>query len=127
MTIDVTLEGLAVLIVEDNFFQADDARSILEKAGAAVVGPFASAARAIEAMKRRAPDCAVIDVNLGSGNSFAVIATARALGIPFILTTGYDIKTLPVDLAQAPCLSKPLQASAVVDAVFNACDSRTGP
>ena len=47
MTKRANLRGLRVLIVEDNYFQADDARLILEQAAATVVGPFPGAARAI--------------------------------------------------------------------------------
>ena len=67
------------------------------------------------------PDCALIDVHLGNGTSFELLAALRALGVPFVVTSGYDAATLPADLAQAPYLSKPLQPDSVVDAVISAC------
>src|SRR3546814_2353211 len=40
---DTLLAGCSVLVIEDNFFLAEDARDTLERAGATVLGPVSNA------------------------------------------------------------------------------------
>ena len=119
MSANPCLKGLTVLVMEDNFFMADDARVALEEAGATVMGPFAAPAATIEALKQHKPECAILDVNLGGIPSFEAARMARALGVPVVLATGYDIKP-PPELAGSVYLRKPIAAHKLVDAVLRA-------
>lgn len=111
------LNGMTILIVEDDYFQADDARSALERAGARVVGPYNDAVSAIAALRDRGPNCAVVDINLGAGPNLEVAVTARELGIPFVFMTGYDQEVLGPDFGHVERLQKPLAAPVLVQAV----------
>lgn len=118
------LDDLWVLVLEDDYLFADDARRALHAAGAAVVGPFRDAAQAIAAADVRKPDCAVLDINLGQGPDFAPAHALRARGVPLVIVTGYDAEVIPPELADAPCLRKPTDERLIVDAVAHLCGRR---
>jgi YesN/AraC family two-component response regulator len=78
MEIRGSLEGLLVLVVDDD----DDTRErigvILEKAGACVT-TMASARRALAALQRMRPHILLIDIGLPNEDAYALIRKARAL------------------------------------------------
>lgn len=101
------LRGRRVLIVEDEWFLADDAARALDAAGAEVVGLACDEAAALALLAAKRPDLAVVDVNLGDGASFRVADALAAAGVPFVFATGYDGATVPSAHAGAPRLEKP--------------------
>jgi DNA-binding LytR/AlgR family response regulator len=120
------LRDVAVLVVEDQYYQADETRRALEAAGAAVLGPYGSAAQALQS---REPDCAVLDINLGAGADFALARLMATRGVPLVLLTGYDEKSIPNDLRRAAHLRKPTEAWRIVAAVksqLSSSDSEFG-
>lgn len=58
------LEGARVLIVEDEFFIADDLARALRNAGADTIGPVSSIREAEILMRRGHLDSAILDLNL---------------------------------------------------------------
>jgi DNA-binding response OmpR family regulator len=58
------LSGCRVLIVEDEYFLADDLKKRLESCGAKVVGPIAELGAAQAQISRDGFDVAAIDVDL---------------------------------------------------------------
>lgn len=115
------LSGLAVLVLEDDYYLADDARQVLEDAGARVIGPCADAAEASALADETRPDCAIVDVNLGDGPNFAPAQALLASGVPVIFITGYDHNVIPAALSHVPCLQKPTQSHKIVAAVEQLC------
>ncbi|HEY8615810.1 response regulator [Phenylobacterium sp.] len=115
------LEGLSVLVLEDDFYLAEDAREALEAAGAAVLGPCRDAAAAVDLAERRRPDFALLDINLGEGPQFGPARTFRDRGVPFLFMTGYDADVVPGDLQDVERLEKPVAAPRLVAAVARAC------
>ena len=113
------LSGWTVLIVEDDFFIAEDEREALEDAGAHVLGPCADRGEALGVLRDVAPDCAVLDLNLGDGPSFDLARLVTARGIPVLFVTGYDASSIPPELAHVPRLQKPVDLRAFVRAVIN--------
>lgn len=113
----IQLAGCTVLVLEDEYYLADDAAAALTEAGAAVVGPFAQAASAVAAIRRQPPAAAVIDINLGLGPSFEAASTLRDAGVPFVFLTGYDEDTIPAEFHDIPRLEKPVDVRLVVMAV----------
>jgi light-regulated signal transduction histidine kinase (bacteriophytochrome) len=101
------LAGRRVLLVEDSMLVALDAEDALRALGAddVLVAPSLSAAeRLIDARL----DLAVLDFNLGHENSLPLAERLDALGVPFILATGYgEDLVLPETLAQTPVVTKP--------------------
>jgi two-component sensor histidine kinase len=111
------LSGLRVLVVEDDFYLARDARRALRGAGAEVIGPSESEASALERLREQRPHVAVVDVDLGGGPSFRLAGILRDERIPFVFVTGYDGGTIPTDFAQVPRLEKPTELRRIVRTV----------
>jgi CheY-like chemotaxis protein len=106
-----------VLVVEDDFFLAEDEKETLESVGATVLGPCADAAEAFALLSHQRPDCAVLDVNLGGAPSFDLARAMSAQAIPMLFATGYDASVIPPDLAHIPRLQKPVDLRALISAV----------
>ena len=116
---DRPLEGLRVLVIEDDYYIATDEQQALEDAGAVVIGPFAQAA---DAMAYAGPvDCAVVDINLGRGPSFEAAAALRGRGLAFVFTTGYDAGAIPREFSDVPRLEKPIRETDLIGAVAHLC------
>ena len=79
-----------MLVVEDEALIACDLQQILEAHGYRVIGPASSPARALDLIEHETPDLALLDVNLGGTNSFALadVLTARHCNIIFV--TGHS-------------------------------------
>jgi len=119
----VSLDALDVLVIEDDYYIADDMRQWLEDAGAHVVGPYPDVRTAFEALKQHHADCAVVDVNLGQGPSFDPARDLLARGISVVLVTGYDAKVIPTELSHLPCLHKPTESHKIIKAVHDVCSA----
>jgi light-regulated signal transduction histidine kinase (bacteriophytochrome)/CheY-like chemotaxis protein len=78
-----------VLLVEDSLIIALDAEDILSRLGAEQVWTEGTVAGAIAAIETANPTIAVLDINLGDTNSFAIADRLEELGIPFLFATGY--------------------------------------
>ncbi len=115
------LDGLTILVLEDDYLLAEDTRRALETAGATVLGPCRSASQAEALAKQTKPHCAIVDVNLGGGPNFEPARHFLAQGVPILITTGYDSSIIPEELRQYPCFQKPIQASKIVAAVSQLC------
>jgi two-component SAPR family response regulator len=97
-----------VLIVEDDAIIALDFEDSLLGFGVKTVRSCGSVVRALKLIEERAPDFALLDVGLASGNSFAVAERLQAMKIPFVFITGYGSRVgLPPALNGAPTLPKP--------------------
>ncbi|MFN4015202.1 MAG: HWE histidine kinase domain-containing protein [Reyranella sp.] len=107
-----------VLIVEDNMIIALDAESSLLRAGVESVRVASSVAQAMRAIATRAPDFALLDINLGRETSFAVAEHLASIGISFVFTTGYgeDI-AFPPKLLGVPRIRKPYTGDALLMAM----------
>ena len=116
-----SLAGLTVLVLEDDYYVADDTRIALEAAGASVLGPCAAATRALALAERTPPDCALVDINLGDGADFSAAKHLLELGVPVVFMTGYGADVIPAALSDLPCLQKPAAAQKIVDAAASAC------
>lgn len=112
------LTGKRILIVEDDWFIAGYVSETLEAAGAAPVGPVATAGAALELLEREpAPDAATLDFTLLDGDSVPVARRLAAMEVPFLLLSATTGASLPDDLAARPRLAKPFGGFQVVDAL----------
>lgn len=117
----VQLSGLSVLVLEDSFYIAEETQRLLEGAGARVLGPCSDLSASLAVMERETPDCALVDINLGSGPEFGPARALLSAGIPVVLVTGYDAAVIPEDLRSAPCLQKPVVPHRLIAEVSAAC------
>lgn len=116
---EMPLLGCRILIVEDDFYQARDIQQSLELAGAQIVAAQAEAPDLVGLLAQGRIDGGLIDVNLGHCLSFEFARTLRQHKIPFVFLTGYHASVVPDDLADAPCLRKPVPARRIVEELSN--------
>ncbi len=110
-----TLSGSRILVVEDEYYLADDARSVLSGVGAEIVGPVPTADEAAAFIEAdSAIDGVLLDVNLRGEMAFDVADALQARGVPFIFVTGYDRAALPERFASVPSLGKPVDPDQLV-------------
>jgi light-regulated signal transduction histidine kinase (bacteriophytochrome) len=102
------LDGMTVLLVEDNLIIAMDAEDILHRLGASEVTTAANVAHALEIIGQTPFDLALLDVNLGDETSFPIAERLKAKGVPFAFATGYGEGVAQAKShADAPVLQKP--------------------
>jgi light-regulated signal transduction histidine kinase (bacteriophytochrome)/CheY-like chemotaxis protein len=112
------LAGLRVLVVEDQLVIAMDVEAVLADHGVQAIDTAATSSEALRILASKPPDVAVLDVNLGQGTSIPVAEELRRQRIPFVFATGYgDTAMIPENLANAPVVRKPHDASTLVAAV----------
>lgn len=110
------LNGLRILIVEDDYYLATDAKMSIEDAGGKVVGPFATVEEARAALDVDGADLAILDINLGSGPAFDLARHLKKVKLPFLFATGYDEAVVPDDLKMVVRLEKPFHSAALISA-----------
>jgi DNA-binding NtrC family response regulator len=111
------LDGSRVLLVEDEYYIADDLQRILTAAGATVVGPCSTVSIAQEALNRGEFDCAVVDLNLHGESAQPVADRLMAEGRSFAIATGYGSSAVPPHLKGVPRIEKPFDPSALLNLV----------
>jgi DNA-binding response OmpR family regulator len=102
-----SLEGVRVLLVEDEYLVASLIEEMLEIAGCIVTGPIPRLAQAVDAADRETCDAAVLDVNLAGERIYPVADILSRRNIPFVFVTGYGV--LPGEYANRPRLCKPFK------------------
>jgi DNA-binding response OmpR family regulator len=107
------LNGLKILLVEDEFFVALELKSILHDLGAEVVGPVARLNSARDLATSEPLQGAVLDVKLDGDTSFPLAEELLQRGVPVIFTTGFDAAALPAKFRDAPRLAKPVNGDAL--------------
>ena len=104
------IAGSKVLIVEDEYYVADDLRALLVDAGIEVLGPVPTADRARAVIESGDPDAVLLDVNLRGDMAYDLADELHAGQVPFAFVTGYDRSMLPIRFAGSPAMVKPLEA-----------------
>ncbi|RST31300.1 response regulator [Sphingomonas ginkgonis] len=110
------LTGRRVLVVEDEFYLADDLRRELIDQGAKVAGPVNTVDRA-RALTSQPIDLAVLDVNLRGEMIFPLADELRKRGVPFVFTTGYAPEMIPAEYHDVERWEKPFTARQIVQAL----------
>jgi DNA-binding response OmpR family regulator len=113
------LEGVRVLVVEDEFLVASLIEDILESAGCVVSGPMPRVADALSAMDRENYDAAILDVNLAGDRIDPVAEALSRRNVPFMFVTGYGAGGLPVDFAERPRVCKPFRVADLLGVLSN--------
>ena len=109
------------MVVEDEALVAMLLEDALTDAGCTVLGPVNSVAQALALLKVNRPEAAVLDLNLAGETSEPVADALAALGVPFLVATGYGAEGLPLAHRGAPVLAKPydtVELTATLDRLF---------
>jgi len=111
-----------ILVVEDEYYLADDIVRELKSRGARILGPAGELGQAERLVDDHlALDAAVIDVNLQDEMVYPLARKLRARGIPFLFTTGYDKQSIAAEFRDVRLLEKPLDIAEFLrelDALF---------
>ncbi|TNC11666.1 response regulator [Methylobacterium terricola] len=107
MTGQETPDPLRVLVVEDEYFIADDISRALVRHGAEVVGPVPTVEEARRLLVAHPLDLAVLDINLRGELVYPLVAELDRRGVPVVFATGYDTAAIPSDYGAIPAWSKP--------------------
>jgi DNA-binding response OmpR family regulator len=103
------LEGIRVLVVEDEFLVATLIEDMLLAAGCVVAGPIPRLSEALDAVGSGTFDAAVLDVNLGGDRVYPVADALSRRNVPFVFVTGYSTGVLPSEYDERPRLCKPFK------------------
>lgn len=113
------LRGRRVLVVEDDYFLADDIRAEFERAGAEVLGPVGRVKDALDLLKScERLDGAILDINLSGEQVYDVADALSARAVPFVFATGYDAEIIPARYARVTRCEKPIEPVKVGEALF---------
>ncbi|TPJ28785.1 MULTISPECIES: response regulator [unclassified Mesorhizobium] len=116
------LDGLRILVLEDEFLIAMDVEQLCRDHGAADV----TIAREIADIDGRALpssfDAAVVDLMLGGVSTLDFAARLRAEGVPFVFASGYaDSDEVKNSFPDIRLVTKPYSGDDLVEAVAIAC------
>ena len=113
------LDGVRVLVVEDEYFVAILIEEILESAGCIVTGPIPRLPEALDAVDHEDYDVAVLDVNLAGERINPVADALSERNVPFLFVTGYGANALPSEYAQRPRVCKPFRMADLLGTLSN--------
>jgi DNA-binding LytR/AlgR family response regulator len=95
-----------------------EAEDMLKEFGADPVWTVATVEAARQCLLNSAPGFAMLDIDVGSENSFGLAAQIRSYGIPFLFASGYgDEPPQGMDLLAAPIVVKPYDRSQLCEAI----------
>jgi DNA-binding response OmpR family regulator len=106
------LDGLRILLVEDEYLLALDMQETMEGWGATVVGPVGRLEPAVALAQSEALDGAILDLTLYGEDALPLADLLLADGLPLIFLTGYTIGKIPDRFAGIPVLAKPFDGAA---------------
>ena len=111
------LNGLKVLVVEDEMLVSMLVEDMLADLGCTVVGPAAELDEAMDLAQSADIDLALLDVNLGGKPIFPVADALKARGVPFAFASGYGEAGLSEDHRGASVLQKPFREADLAKAL----------
>lgn len=110
------LEGLRVLVVEDEPVVAMCLEDMLEALGCATIGPASRLAEGLALAEAGGFDTAILDINLGGERSTPIAQALRARGVPFAFASGYG--SPPEGFGDGvPMIEKPYREAQVAGAL----------
>ena len=112
-----SLRGARVLIVEDEYYLAEDLAAALRGAAAEVIGPAGTLDEARAYVEGNGFDCAILDMNLRGDMAYPIADQLQAAGIPFLIATGYSSASLPERFAGVPRVEKPSDIAKMIEAL----------
>ena len=120
------LEGMSVLVLEDEFLIALEAEDMLARMGAArieVAQDLEEAMRLVEASRF---DIAMLDVNVNGKTSLGLAAELKQRNIPVLFATGYELNSRSMGADDSiPYVTKPYSAERLQSALVQALAANT--
>ena len=110
-----SLEGCRVLVVEDEFYIADDLARALRQSGAHPLGPVGTVSQAERIIAEEQVDAAILDLNLRGEIAADFVNRLAARRLPCLIVSGYGGDAVPEDVSHFPRLEKPVGVSTVIE------------
>jgi CheY-like chemotaxis protein len=108
------LSGCRVLVVEDEWFLADDLRVALKSLGADVIALAGDLDDARDQLAHGEFDVGIIDIKLRGREAFDVADQLQRREIPFVFSTGYGAHVIPIRFADVIRWEKPFEPQVVL-------------
>jgi CheY-like chemotaxis protein len=120
-TSDTTnVDGLVVLVVEDEFLLACSLEEDLRSFGCTVVGPFNNLALATDRSRVEQFEIALLDMNLNGTMAYALADELQARNIPLVILSGYGSSDLPERFRSLPRMLKPYDPRVLIQTIRKA-------
>jgi CheY-like chemotaxis protein len=114
------INGLSILIVEDESLLALALLDALIQAGCKIIEPVGQLDVALDVVRISRIDAAILDVSLHGEKSYPVMDTLAELGTPFVIYTGYPLSLLPCRFSDRPALNKPTDSATIIEVLARA-------
>lgn len=111
-------KGKRILIVEDEYFVADEVRRKLDEAGALVIGPAPSVDIGLALLAQNNVDAAILDIRLEGETVFPIAERLQDAGLPFVFATAYGAADIPKRYTGYVLCEKPSDLAEIADALF---------
>ena len=118
------LQGLRVLVVEDECIVSFLMEDMLAELGCKVIGNAVGVQEALALLSEHKPDAVVLDVNLRGEMAFPVAERLQSELIPFLFSTGYGTAGIPPQWRRHPVLQKPFRMAELEKALEEAVATR---
>ena len=116
------LDGLRVLLLEDEFLIAMDVEQLCRDNGAIDVTIAGELGEIDMAAVMASTDVAIVDLMLGGVSTFDFAHRLRDAAIPFVFASGYsDAEELKASFPDAVLVAKPYAGADLIDAVATVC------
>jgi CheY-like chemotaxis protein len=116
--------GVRLLIVEDEYFLAQDLADHFRSLGVDVLGPAATVADALSLLRSREVEGAILDVNLRGERVYPVADVLRKKQIPFVFASGYGGELEPDIYTDVPRCIKPVDFAVLTRTLANQIAAR---
>lgn len=115
-----SLDGISVLIVENEFLLAINLETIMREAGATSIELASSLADAKKLIDTASFDAAILDIRLMDGDSLPLAEDLIRRGVPVVIHSGHANLGHAQIVPDAVFLPKPSRPSEIVQAVLKA-------
>lgn len=115
---DNLLEGLTILVVDDEWFVSAALAEALQRAGADVPKPAASIEQALALVDEYEADFAVLDYNIAGQPVIPVIQRLAENDVPMMIVSGYGSRLkLPEEFSDIAVFSKPVSEDRLISEI----------
>ena len=113
------MEGLRVLVVEDEALVALQLEDLLTEQGCIVVGPASRVRQALKLLNDHPVDAAVLDLNIAGELVYPVADELTNRGLPYIFATGYGTSGLTEPYRGQRVVEKPFARRELLQAMID--------
>jgi two-component SAPR family response regulator len=120
------LDGLRVLVVEDEALVAMLIEEYLLELGCKIACSASRIAKAMKGLQTFSVDVAVLDVNVAGENIAGLAETLDRRGIPFVFASGYGARGVDPRWRRHPVLQKPFTGTDLRAALLASLENENG-